>query len=193
MNEAIALIEECEQARIKLHAKPMIIAHLNDVNTLLVALCAEYSVTRSWLDQFVISPDDVDQLVHGSLPIKCLRAHIEHHLQEQKTWCRQKLEIAQQILGPDDRHSQADASCWNQSVTLNRDTSRTSDLSRSVTKPEKHSRAGRIETHVFSRRYKNAECGRLFASRGENYVLRLQNQSQCLPEFNLFKTCQDPP
>ena len=41
MNEAIALIEECEQARIKLHAKPMIIAHLNDVNTLLVALCAE--------------------------------------------------------------------------------------------------------------------------------------------------------
>jgi hypothetical protein len=130
MNEAIALIEECEQARIKLevagpdqlkyecqrgaltpdlrqqlvHAKPMIIAHLNDVNTLLVALCAEYSVTRSWLDQFVISPDDVDQLVHGSLPIKCLRAHIEHHLQEQKTWCRQKLEIAQQILGPDDRH-----------------------------------------------------------------------------------------
>ena len=112
MNTAIELLLACDDARIKLEVvgpnklnyvcpkgalsedlkkkiilfKPSIIKHLTDVDNLIAALCKEYSTTRSWLDQFVICPHDVEDLRTGVLSLSCLRAHIEYHPEAQKKW-----------------------------------------------------------------------------------------------------------
>ncbi len=86
-----ALTEDLKKKIIQF--KPSIIEHLSDVDNLIAAVCEEYSITRDWLDQFVICPQDVEDLKNGDLPLSCLRAHIEYHLEEQREWDERKQRI----------------------------------------------------------------------------------------------------
>ena len=58
----------------------------SDIHEFLKTVCSEYGITRDWLDQFVVCPQDIDDMKNGDLPLACLRAHIEHHLEEQRKW-----------------------------------------------------------------------------------------------------------
>ena len=58
----------------------------SDVDEFLRIVCKEYGVTRDWLNQFVICPEDIEDLKTGDLPLSCLRAHIEYHLEAQRKW-----------------------------------------------------------------------------------------------------------
>lgn len=73
--------------------KPSIIEHLSDVDNVLATVCKEYSITRDWLDQFVICPEDVQDIKNGDLPLSCLRAHIEYHIENLRKWQERKEEI----------------------------------------------------------------------------------------------------
>lgn len=118
MNTA-QLLKQCEQAQIKfkvsganelsyvcpkgaltenlrrkiIQFKPSIIEHLSDVDNVLATVCREYSITRDWLDQFVICPEDVEDIRNGDLPLSCLRAHIEYHIEDQRKWQERREEI----------------------------------------------------------------------------------------------------
>jgi hypothetical protein len=112
MNVAMNILDECDKAQIRIEIsgpnelnyvcpkgaltkdlkkqiiqfKPSIIEYLSDVDKLIAAVCEEYSITRDWLDQFVICPEDVEDIKSGDLPLSCLKAHIEYHLEEQRKW-----------------------------------------------------------------------------------------------------------
>lgn len=59
---------------------------LSDADDLIATVCKEYSITRDWLDQIVICSEDVEDIKNGDLPLSCLRAHIEYHLDSQRKW-----------------------------------------------------------------------------------------------------------
>lgn len=64
-----------------------------DVGEVLKSLGREYSVTLWWLHQFVIDEFDIDCIKKGDLPMDCLRAHIEYHLNDQREWEELKQKI----------------------------------------------------------------------------------------------------
>jgi len=119
MNTAIDLLKECGNAQVKLEVvgpnklnyvcprgalsedlkqklvrfKPVIIEHLSSVNNMLASVCKEYSITRDWLNQVVICPQDIEDFRTGDLTVTCLKAHIEYHLEEQRKWQKLREEI----------------------------------------------------------------------------------------------------
>ena len=58
----------------------------SDTAEFLRIVCGDYGVTRDWLDQFVICPQDVEDIKNGDLTLLCLRAHNEYHRQRQRKW-----------------------------------------------------------------------------------------------------------
>ncbi len=55
--------------------------------------CRDLPITRDWVHQFVICEEDIEDIRKGDLPLACLRAHIEYHLEEQRKWQERRKEI----------------------------------------------------------------------------------------------------
>jgi hypothetical protein len=55
--------------------------------------CRGLPITRDWVHQIVICEEDIEDIRKGDLPLACLRAHIEYHLEEQGKWQERRKEI----------------------------------------------------------------------------------------------------